>query len=160
MSEYKYDKDGHKYVRVNGNLWICEDDLPSREDIKSDDLRFSKPKIYVSGIVLNILMPLSVVSLLSFLCYKFINNDIKQAILVGVVLLAAYIFLRLKDIAIFCVRLYQRFAPEKTRHKCGYYPTCSDYMILAIQKYGLIIGLIKGFRRIKRCDGSHKEEWP
>ena len=160
MSEYKFDKDGHRYVKVNGNLWVCEDDLPSREEIKVDDYRFSKPKIYLSGIILNILLPIIAVLILCLLFNNFLFNNINQTIIFGVVLLGSYVFLRLKDIAIFCVKLYQRFAPEKTRHKCGYFPTCSDYMILSIQKYGLMIGLIKGFRRIKRCDGSHKEEWP
>ena len=32
-----------------------------------------------------------------------------------------------------------------------YFPTCPEYTILAIQKYGVIKGVIKGVERIRRC---------
>lgn len=35
---------------------------------------------------------------------------------------------------------------------CRFYPSCSDYAILAIQKYGFIKGWIKAINRIKRCN--------
>ena len=57
----------------------------------------------------------------------------------------------LKEIAIGVVVLYQRYAKEETRCQCRFEPSCSNYMILALGKYGLILGLIKGIRRIARC---------
>ena len=56
-----------------------------------------------------------------------------------------------KRIAIWFIQLYQRFAPDKVRDKCRFEPTCSTYMIMAIRKYGLIVGLCKGIKRISRC---------
>jgi len=41
--------------------------------------------------------------------------------------------------------------------KCRFYPTCSDYMILAIQKYGLLKGIKKGINRIRRCRPDNYE---
>ncbi len=35
---------------------------------------------------------------------------------------------------------------------CKYYPTCSEYAILAIQKYGPVKGGVKGIWRILRCN--------
>ncbi len=35
---------------------------------------------------------------------------------------------------------------------CKFEPTCSDYMKIALQKYGLIRGSIKGAWRILRCN--------
>lgn len=35
---------------------------------------------------------------------------------------------------------------------CIYTPTCSMYTLDAIYKYGVIIGIIKGFFRILRCN--------
>lgn len=35
---------------------------------------------------------------------------------------------------------------------CKFYPTCSDYTYQAINKYGAIKGLYKGFCRILRCN--------
>ena len=53
--------------------------------------------------------------------------------------------------AIGLVLLYKAFAPLSLRAQCRFEPTCSTYMILAIRKYGLLIGGIKGVRRIIRC---------
>ena len=44
----------------------------------------------------------------------------------------------LKPAIIGAVRLYQRYAPEEIRRRCLFKPTCSEYTILAIQKYGVI----------------------
>ena len=34
---------------------------------------------------------------------------------------------------------------------CRFYPTCSEYSIQSIEKYGLIRGAIKTIKRIGRC---------
>jgi putative component of membrane protein insertase Oxa1/YidC/SpoIIIJ protein YidD len=61
-----------------------------------------------------------------------------------------------KRIIIGLVRLYQRYAPERIRRKCIFKPTCSEYMILAVEKYGVIKGLYKGiFRLFVRCKGFY-----
>lgn len=58
----------------------------------------------------------------------------------------------LKRILICLVRIYQRFAPASLRNKCRFEPSCSQYMILSLEKYGLIKGLSKGIDRLKRCN--------
>ena len=57
----------------------------------------------------------------------------------------------LKRFAIGAVLAYKAFAPLKVRGRCRFIPTCSTYMIMAINKYGLFIGVIKGLKRIRRC---------
>ena len=57
----------------------------------------------------------------------------------------------LKRFAIGCVLAYKAFAPLEVRARCRFTPTCSTYMIIAIKKYGLIFGVIKGIRRLLRC---------
>ena len=47
--------------------------------------------------------------------------------------------------------MYKAYAPMEVRDRCLFVPTCSTYMIMAIQKYGLLIGVIKGIKRIRRC---------
>lgn len=60
----------------------------------------------------------------------------------------------LKPAIIGAIHLYQRYAPEGIRRRCLFKPTCSEYAILAIQKYGLIKGLIKTYIRLfKKCKG-------
>lgn len=58
-----------------------------------------------------------------------------------------YILLPLKLL----IRLYQRFiSPMKVIPSCRFYPTCSEYTLQAIEKYGLK-GIWLGFKRIIRC---------
>ena len=60
----------------------------------------------------------------------------------------------LKRILICLVMIYQRFAPVSVRNKCRFEPSCSQYMILSLQKHGLVKGLVKGIDRLKRCNTS------
>lgn len=48
------------------------------------------------------------------------------------------------------VRLYQRFLSPLFPPTCRYQPTCSSYMIEALQKHGLK-GFLMGIVRILRC---------
>lgn len=57
----------------------------------------------------------------------------------------------MKKILISWVRFYQKHAPDGVRRHCLFTPSCSEYMILAIEKYGCIRGVAKGIRRIFRC---------
>ena len=63
----------------------------------------------------------------------------------------AAILLYLKRIIICLVRIYQHYAPAAIRNKCRFEPSCSQYMILSLQKYGLWKGLWKGIHRLWRC---------
>jgi putative membrane protein insertion efficiency factor len=64
---------------------------------------------------------------------------------------ALYAALRIKQIAVWGILLYQRFAPEAFRSSCVFEPSCSEYMLIAIQKYGLLAGIAKGAGRLLRC---------
>ncbi len=64
-------------------------------------------------------------------------------------ILVAYFLL--KRFAIGMVLAYKAFAPMSIRKNCRYEPSCSTYMVMAINKYGLFIGVYKGLRRIYRC---------
>ena len=66
-----------------------------------------------------------------------------------IAILLTYVFT--KRLAIGLVLCYKAFAPKDLRESCRFTPTCSTYMIMAINKYGLFIGVIKGLLRIQRC---------
>lgn len=53
------------------------------------------------------------------------------------------------------VRVYQRFLSPLLGNNCRFTPSCSQYMIEAIQKYGALRGSWKGVRRICRCHPCH-----
>ena len=49
------------------------------------------------------------------------------------------------------VRGYQKWISPLFPPTCIYRPTCSTYMIQAIEKHGVIKGVIMGIGRIMRC---------
>ncbi|MBN2707096.1 MAG: membrane protein insertion efficiency factor YidD [Deltaproteobacteria bacterium] len=57
----------------------------------------------------------------------------------------------MKKTVIYLVRLYQLLLAPAFGHSCRFTPTCSQYMIDAIERYGLGQGLLKGCWRIIRC---------
>ena len=63
----------------------------------------------------------------------------------------------LKKIFIFPVKIYQWVLSPLLGSNCRYQPTCSHYMIEAIEEWGVFKGLALGFKRIGRCHpwGSH-----
>jgi uncharacterized protein len=54
-------------------------------------------------------------------------------------------------IVILLVRIYQWTLSPLVGRQCRFQPTCSNYMIGAVQKYGALRGAAKGLWRICRC---------
>lgn len=55
------------------------------------------------------------------------------------------------EILIFFIKVYQRVISPHLGKNCRFYPTCSQYTIEAIRKYGPFKGFFLGMRRILRC---------
>jgi len=62
----------------------------------------------------------------------------------------------MKNLILKLIKLYQIFISPGLGADCRFYPSCSDYMILAIKKYGTFSGLAKGIWRILRCNHLSK----
>lgn len=56
-----------------------------------------------------------------------------------------------KQVVSYLIKCYQALAPEAVRNRCRYEPSCSQYMLLALEKYGFWKGLSKGLRRWSGC---------
>lgn len=62
----------------------------------------------------------------------------------------------MKQIIVALVRLYQiTFSPLLPPNTCRFTPTCSVYMIDAVNKYGAMRGVWRGIKRIGRCHPFH-----
>ncbi|OPZ94843.1 MAG: putative membrane protein insertion efficiency factor [Firmicutes bacterium ADurb.Bin419] len=59
-------------------------------------------------------------------------------------------------LAIIILRFYQKYiSPLKMVSSCRFYPTCSQYAIDAISKYGIIRGSFKSIKRLLKCHPFH-----
>lgn len=58
----------------------------------------------------------------------------------------------MKSLAIYMIRVYQKFISPLIPPRCIFYPTCSTYSIQALRKYGFMKGSYKGMKRILRCN--------
>lgn len=58
----------------------------------------------------------------------------------------------MKRILIVLVRLYQTAISPYKRPCCKYYPTCSNYAIEAIERFGAFKGSALAIYRILRCN--------
>ena len=58
----------------------------------------------------------------------------------------------MKYIMIRMIRFHQKYLSPLKSTKCPYYPTCSQYGLEAIQKYGAFKGSLLALWRILRCN--------
>jgi hypothetical protein len=64
----------------------------------------------------------------------------------------------LKTLVILPIRFYQyAISPLLGANKCRFQPTCSHYMVGAIEEWGVLRGVWMGLKRIGRCHpwGGH-----
>ena len=62
----------------------------------------------------------------------------------------------MKHVLIFLVKFYRKWISPMRRPCCRYIPTCSQYALQALEKYGAFKGGWLAFRCILRCNPLHK----
>ncbi|MCX7784972.1 MAG: membrane protein insertion efficiency factor YidD [candidate division WOR-3 bacterium] len=55
------------------------------------------------------------------------------------------------SLMIMLINLYQTLISPLLPKVCRFYPSCSEYTKLSLEKYGLLKGLLLGFKRVLRC---------
>lgn len=82
-------------------------------------------------------------------------------LLIDIVHFVAFILLGRKILSL-VVRIYQRYAPESLRRQCTCRPTCSEYALLALQKYYWPKALYLIIRRVTRTcqQPGYKIDYP
>ena len=58
----------------------------------------------------------------------------------------------MKRILLFLIRFYQRAISPYKRPCCKYYPTCSNYAVEAIERFGAAKGFCLALYRVLRCN--------
>jgi putative membrane protein insertion efficiency factor len=54
------------------------------------------------------------------------------------------------------LRIYKRWVSPMLPSACRFYPSCSEYMAQAVERYGVWRGVWMGVRRIGRCHPFHE----
>ncbi len=65
----------------------------------------------------------------------------------------------MRAVALFLLRLYKRFLSPLLPPMCRFEPTCSVYMMQAIEAHGFWRGLLLGIRRLLRCHPFNPGGW-
>ena len=63
---------------------------------------------------------------------------------------------KMSKIIVSAIGLYRRFISPMLPASCRYWPTCSDYTLQAVQKHGVLKGLMMGAWRLARCNPLSK----
>ena len=59
----------------------------------------------------------------------------------------------LKEIFLFPVKIYRKyFSSLKQNPTCRFDPTCSEYALIAVREWGIIVGFVLAVIRIVRCN--------
>ena len=56
-----------------------------------------------------------------------------------------------------CIKIYQFFMSPILGQNCRYLPTCSEYSIESLKKFGIVKGIFISIKRISKCHpwGDH-----
>ncbi|MGH9465783.1 MAG: membrane protein insertion efficiency factor YidD [Terriglobales bacterium] len=60
-----------------------------------------------------------------------------------------------KIVVLGCLRGYQRAISPWLPPACRFYPTCSEYAVEAVDRYGVLIGAALAAWRLLRCHPLH-----
>ena len=62
----------------------------------------------------------------------------------------------MKVVRLLLIRFYRGFLSPLKPPSCRYIPTCSEYAMIAVEKYGAAKGSFLAIKRILRCHPFHK----
>lgn len=62
----------------------------------------------------------------------------------------------MKKIFILLIKFYRMFISPLKPPSCRFVPTCSEYALIAFEKYGVWRGLYLTIRRLLKCHPFHK----
>lgn len=61
----------------------------------------------------------------------------------------------MRNVMLFLIKFYQKYISPLKRSTCRFYPTCSQYAVEAINKYGAWRGMLLSIKRIVKCHPFH-----
>ncbi len=105
-----------------------------------------KWQIAVFFILPILLLPASFFAI--FHSYSYITGAVRIPLFI---LFTAVTYTLVRLLVMGCIYMYKAFAPLSVRNRCRYTPSCSQYTLISVGRYGIIIGALIGVLRIQRC---------
>lgn len=143
MNDYEYEIQGAPVVSTNRAPEVYNPLIRPK-------ICFVKPVVaLVAFICMNVLL-----GFVAAYCRGFFGSDalyIICTVLLFLLFNGIFFSLTAKRACIWLVHVYQHYAPDEVRLKCVFEPSCSEYMIKSIEKYGLFRGVYRGIKRLLRC---------
>jgi putative membrane protein insertion efficiency factor len=62
----------------------------------------------------------------------------------------------MRKVILLALRTYKRWISPLLPSACRFYPTCSEYMMQAVETHGVLRGVWMGLRRLSRCHPFHE----
>lgn len=132
----------HEENDPRSSLYIRTHVIPEINGLKS-----------LGNVVLSLFIALSISIVIFYISNQFIPvYALLSAQIVFTASMFIIVLLRARAILIWSIKMYQRLAPIELRNKCRFEPSCSAYMIQAIEKYGAVKGLSLGTQRLRKCN--------
>ena len=120
-----------------------------------------RPEVHYRRAVLSLIGLAAIFLIVFFGSYFIPYMELRGRFLISLAVSAVYVLILSKRAVIWLVHLYQNRASDATRLRCVFTPSCSEYMIKKEEKYGSVIGVIKGIRRLMRCHAPNGgEDYP
>ncbi|MBR0277413.1 MAG: membrane protein insertion efficiency factor YidD [Clostridia bacterium] len=115
-------------------------------------IHYKKPFLTLLIFIIIIIFSTSI----TLLIFKKVGPCLISDLIVSTV----FCFILRKKIITWLIHCYQHYAPDRVRLKCVFEPSCSEYMLLAVNKYGFFKGLFKGIKRLLRCHPPGGVDYP
>lgn len=64
----------------------------------------------------------------------------------------------MKRVLLWMIRFYRKGISPLTPPSCRFIPTCSEYAVEAIERYGALKGGWLAFRRLMKCHPFHRQK--
>ncbi|MDD2212007.1 MAG: membrane protein insertion efficiency factor YidD [Clostridia bacterium] len=61
----------------------------------------------------------------------------------------------MKKAVLFLLKIYQKYISPWKGATCRFYPSCSQYTVEAVERYGVFQGCFLGIKRISKCHPWH-----
>lgn len=64
----------------------------------------------------------------------------------------------MKRVLLFLIRFYRKYISPGTPPSCRFIPTCSEYALVAVERFGPAKGSLLAAKRLAKCQPFHRQK--